>query len=713
MAPPHLLLDALSDSIASGTFIDTKFYAFTRRDAHRRVCAPRALYGNSHILGTIPYFSTLFSEGFSEGNLRHINDGFPSDSHPYTEDYDYLSDSDLEDGSSCLGEDPEEADDVNSQQILENAEVAQPAVSNSLPPAPLELNKAQDHNRSTPLPVRCFSTFVNLGHSASDDPPRMGKVAIVRDTGAVTFEALLYFLFTDEINFAPLSSDPRHEPAQARVGDWSAGKPPSPSAKSIYRLADMYDIPTLKERAMAHIRNNLGYCDIIGEIFSSFTYFFPEILSMQVSFLVNKMNEESKGGAEGPTRTRLRTQIASLSRSEMRRATDALVMIWNCIKEPLKPPTTQPKADVSVASANLPNWQRVQLALLKSITTGIFIDVQFYACNKVFDDLPVDPKPLFISSIVIEQWGPAITTQTVGTACLVDGPIDDYEKGDGKPLSETHGDETALTYRTEAPPAENREVVLLNSGAWKTWLSFFSYAYRNEMMFLPLQTPANVSNSGAPTCSPRSAYSLATTLGIVGIKEVASKDIQSQLSASNIMQELFSSFSVSNEAIMEMEIDFLHNNVIEKNPKLLTDYIRSMASGESPFFPTALSLVYDGLVGKTFSKQHTFTFGSNSFPGAQSVTTPTPLQPSTWTSTTASSSTSNTVSSAKLKRLQEGGLATKIDDKHKRIKRGSILFTRTAGPLPPRTFRRLLDYLNKGAITDTFIPGLTRAEHGT
>jgi hypothetical protein len=64
-----------------------------------------------------------------------------------------------------------------------------------------------------------------------------------------------------------------------------------------------------------------------------------------------------------------------------------------------------------VAPTHLPNWHRVQLALLKSITTGIFIDVQFYACNKVVDDLPVDTKPLFISSIVIEQWGPAITTR--------------------------------------------------------------------------------------------------------------------------------------------------------------------------------------------------------------------------------------------------------------------------------------------------------------
>ena len=54
-----------------------------------------------------------------------------------------------------------------------------------------------------------------------------------------SFEAFLYFLYSDDINFAPLSSDPRKNlAAQARVGDWSTGRLPSPSAKSIYRLAD-------------------------------------------------------------------------------------------------------------------------------------------------------------------------------------------------------------------------------------------------------------------------------------------------------------------------------------------------------------------------------------------------------------------------------------------------------------------------------------------
>ena len=58
MVPPHLLLDALNDSITSGTFVDTKFYVFSRREASGRVGSPRALHCNSRILDTVPYFST-------------------------------------------------------------------------------------------------------------------------------------------------------------------------------------------------------------------------------------------------------------------------------------------------------------------------------------------------------------------------------------------------------------------------------------------------------------------------------------------------------------------------------------------------------------------------------------------------------------------------------------------------------------------------------
>ena len=133
----------------------------------------------------------------------------------------------------------------------------------------------------------------------------MGKVAIIRDIAAVTyaylrgtalyaqltctsFEAMIYFLYTDKITFAPLSSDQCDNlPAEERAGDWNAAKLPSPSAKSIYRLADkvtglthalqpltyqfQYDIPTLKERAKEHIHANLSHCNIVDEAFSSFS----------------------------------------------------------------------------------------------------------------------------------------------------------------------------------------------------------------------------------------------------------------------------------------------------------------------------------------------------------------------------------------------------------------------------------------------------------
>ena len=101
----------------------------------------------------------------------------------------------------------------------------------------------------------CPIVPVNFQHRSGSHSARMGKVAIIRDMAAVTyaspavhcflnltfcsFEAMIYFLYTGKIVFAPLSSDPRCEvPAEARTGDWNIARLPSPSAKSIYRLAD-------------------------------------------------------------------------------------------------------------------------------------------------------------------------------------------------------------------------------------------------------------------------------------------------------------------------------------------------------------------------------------------------------------------------------------------------------------------------------------------
>ena len=59
----------------------------------------------------------MLSDGFSEGQAWYINKGFPTDTLPYTESYDYLSDSDLEDDES-----EELRDDDNSDsEVLAKA----------------------------------------------------------------------------------------------------------------------------------------------------------------------------------------------------------------------------------------------------------------------------------------------------------------------------------------------------------------------------------------------------------------------------------------------------------------------------------------------------------------------------------------------------------------------------------------------------------------
>jgi hypothetical protein len=140
-------------------------------------------------------------------------------------------------------------------------------------------------------------------------------------------------------------------------------------------------------------------------MFTFVTYSFPEMLPIQVSKLVTKINEEAEWLAEGATRKRLREKIASLTLPELKRAADALSMIWSYSNGPLNSLATETKSAVPVI---LPNWPYVKLAFLKSIITGVFLDVQFYAFNKICNNTPFDPKPLFISSIVIEEWSPAI-----------------------------------------------------------------------------------------------------------------------------------------------------------------------------------------------------------------------------------------------------------------------------------------------------------------
>ena len=56
------------------------------------------------IFCVLQYGFGVLSEGFLEAQTKDINEGFPPDTLDYIDDYDYFSDSDLEDEPSCSAE---------------------------------------------------------------------------------------------------------------------------------------------------------------------------------------------------------------------------------------------------------------------------------------------------------------------------------------------------------------------------------------------------------------------------------------------------------------------------------------------------------------------------------------------------------------------------------------------------------------------------------
>ena len=98
----------------------------------------------------------MFSDGFLEGQTKDINEGFPSDSFPYTDHYDYLSDSDLEDEFSCFeGEEEEPAED-GEQELPRSSQDSDtgitPAGTSDDPPWPSPAAVSEVGNNSTSAP---------------------------------------------------------------------------------------------------------------------------------------------------------------------------------------------------------------------------------------------------------------------------------------------------------------------------------------------------------------------------------------------------------------------------------------------------------------------------------------------------------------------------------------------------------------------------------
>ena len=99
----------------------------------------------------------MFSDGFSEGRTRDINEEFPPESFPYTDHYDYISDSDLDDEFSGFEEEePAEDGEQGPPRSTRDSDSGIPpaATSESPPwPSPDAVSEVGDNSTSAPNPA--------------------------------------------------------------------------------------------------------------------------------------------------------------------------------------------------------------------------------------------------------------------------------------------------------------------------------------------------------------------------------------------------------------------------------------------------------------------------------------------------------------------------------------------------------------------------------
>lgn len=130
-----------------------------------------------------------------------------------------------------------------------------------------------------------------IGHDFEDSdddlPTRSPRISSpihrinVKDAAYHTFRALLYYIATGTISFAPIlsvfprSSTDASSSSTATAASDSSLVPVSP--KSIYRLADKLEMKALQALALANYQSQLLSQNLISELFSDLSVYFPEV----------------------------------------------------------------------------------------------------------------------------------------------------------------------------------------------------------------------------------------------------------------------------------------------------------------------------------------------------------------------------------------------------------------------------------------------------
>ncbi|KAI0036478.1 hypothetical protein K488DRAFT_41045 [Vararia minispora EC-137] len=337
---PKDLLDAVGGLLDDPNYSDVEFVLPRRGSGLRNA---KRIYAMRNVLKRAEYFGFMFNGGFAEASTNPfmVQDD-PSASEIASEMGDLgtrAEDSDEED--ECLS-DAESVNDARERIDLADSQIDLPPPTSTDDLAhPLDSpdNVADEQDERHSRNVRAKLSHPSSPRSShvpvifeNRDDSRKGPrkmCVIVKDVAYSTYRAVLYYLYTDTIHFAPLSSSfyaavarPQsamqplvsdgHTGTNSRAGQatgdvyvgqqpnvgsrrefidlWAQANPGRPvpcSAKAVYRLADKLGLRELKERAFEHIIKSLTVENVPYEVFSTFSATFEAVRKVEVKFFLD------------------------------------------------------------------------------------------------------------------------------------------------------------------------------------------------------------------------------------------------------------------------------------------------------------------------------------------------------------------------------------------------------------------------------------------
>ncbi|KAI0342154.1 hypothetical protein BDW22DRAFT_1429642 [Trametopsis cervina] len=319
---PQLFQQAFIESINGGKFDDTEIYVYSARSRSGQVHKPRSIRARRAFLNAA---SQKFE--YDIGPAALIQGHVDSSRKAGRQEYDYDMDSDLDEyevepttGGNQISTSPQKKSDdaaaggtpkstvlnlsdgdvlsldgfgseTGLSEILQDITPGTLSTTAPKPPLSLETTAAvlswrNEHEtrdatpRDAPsdLPGRTSPFVEQTPVTPVSQPATLkGEVTLFMPNSAHrTWQSLLLYLYNDYIEFAPLRSQRGHGVLLNPTGL-------SCSPKSMYRLATKLGLEHLRQKAFQAIEQSLSKENIVKELFSDFTWRYPEILVMQTN----------------------------------------------------------------------------------------------------------------------------------------------------------------------------------------------------------------------------------------------------------------------------------------------------------------------------------------------------------------------------------------------------------------------------------------------